>query len=612
MQTDLKTLQDVFKIGYDAYIESRIEAAEVTDFFHNRQYTDSQKATLENRGQPKETFNVIKLFGRLILGYYSTVVNTVRIAPKQYNDILTASLLNDVVNHTVMSSHFETEGDKIKLDGILQGLMCLQYTVEQTGEKDQFGRNLYTIKLSHVPADEIVIDPMSVLEDYSDGRFIHRFKWIAEEQLMKLLLKAGKSKAKAREIIDRLQAYDNHIDITEAEFEYKYNIEFDGLYRRYNNYLVVHSVIVDDEDRVWSVYWSADEEILREEVTYREVRFPYRVHKIHTSNRAEYYGLFREVLESQKAINQALLKIQLMVNTQKAFVENGGVENIEEFTDQFNRVNAVIPVKSLKKIRIENLTREVIDQYTVIDKALDRIQRVLGVNDSFLGMAFASDSGRKVKLQQNATSLALRYVSVRIEQFYRLVGWDVVNLIKQYYTANQALRIADETVGERWVELNRPEVMWTGRMDEQGQPIMDYVWEEVLDPASGEPILDEEGRIVIAPVPSQETEIAFTNVDLDIDSVIYNDEDEKNQLMLETILQGNIGSMLSQVNPAGYFKAAGLAVKSMKSKHSIDISDILTQTAGMLAQAGNLPSASPEGDQPKSSALKLPQNTNEE
>lgn len=611
MEISVRTLQDLFKIGYDAFIDSRRENAEILDFFHNRQYTETQLAILNNRGQPAETFNIVKLFGRLILGYYSTVVNTVKVSPKQISDILTASLLNDTVDHVMQDNHFETEGDKIKLDGILQGLMCCEETIIDTGKKDQFGRSIKKIGLAHIPAEEIVLDPMSRLEDYSDAEWLHRYKWISEVKLRQFIKKY--TKLKADEVLNKLQAYHNHLDIDEAEFASIYNIEFDGYFQKYDNYLLVHSIIKDIDGKVWSIYWCADEVLLKEEVTFKEVVFPYRVHKIHTSNKAEYYGLFREIIESQKAINQALLKIQLMANTQKAFVENGGVENIAEFTDQFNRVNAVIPVKSLRKIKIENLTREVADQYTIIDRALDRIQRVLGVNDSFLGLAFASDSGRKVKLQQNATSLALRYVSVRIEQFYRLLGWDIVNLAKQYYTATQVLKIIDESVGQKWIELNKPLTMWKGRFDEAGQPIMDFVWEEVLDPASGKPIVDENGNIVIAPIPTAETEIAFTDVDLVIDSVIYNDEDEKNQLMLETILQGNIGQMLSQANPAGYFQSAALAVKTMKTKHSIDISNILSQTAEMIAGGAAPAPVAPEAkQQPGSASMKLPQNTNEE
>lgn len=620
MDTDIETLQDLFKISYEAYEESRYEADEIVDLFHNRQYTPGQLATLYDRGQPAETFNVVKLFGRLILGYYSTVVNTVKASPTQESDVVVAAVMNDVISYTMRRNHMETEGDKIKLDGILQGLMCSYIEVVPTKQKDMFGRTIYRIQISHVPASEILLDPMSRLEDYSDGRYIHRYKWVDEDYLRTTF--KGK-----KEEIDRLEAYENHVNIDQAEFTRTYGVQFEGNYKRFNNYLLVHTVIKGDTDdegneKWWSIFWVGDEVLLKEEITFREVKSPYRVHKIHTSDRAEYYGIFRDVKESQHAINQALLKIQLMANTQKIFVQNGAVEDIDKFVDSVNRVNGVIPVKSLLGIKVENLAKEILDQYTIIDKALDRIQRVLGVNDSFLGMAFASDSGRKVKLQQNATSLALRYVSVRMEQYYRLLGWDIVNLAKQYYYATQVLGIVDERVGQRWVLLNQPQQVWTGRMLPDGTPEMDFIWEEQLDPKTNEPMLDEEGNIIIAPVPTGETEIAFTEVDLDIDSVIYNDEDEKNQLMMETFLTGNVGQALLTVNPAGFFKASALTVKSMKTKRSLDISEILDNTAQILGGMNNQMPPDPntraqmEADAAAegrgSMALKLPQNTNED
>lgn len=604
MKTDLKTLYDTFKISYDTYIDSREEADEVLNFYHNRQYTPSQLSVLSLRGQPAETFNVIKMFGRLILGYYSTVVNSVKCLPTQVNDIPTTAVLNDVVNKIMETSEMETEGDKIKLDGLLQGIMVSYQEVVPTGEKDEFGRLLYEVRISHVPAEEIAMDPLSRLEDYEDGRFLHRWKWVSQEYLFKMF-------PDKKEAITALDPYYNHLEVDQAEFDFAYGDRFVGKFQIFDNYLLVHTVIEDDEGRRWSIYWCGNTEFSRKEITFNEVRFPYRVHKIHTSNKAEYYGIFREVMESQKAINQALLKIQLMVNTQKAFVENGAVEDLSKFTTSFNRVNAVIPVKKLSGIKIENLSAEVRDQYEIIDRALTRIQRILGVNDSFLGMAYASDSGRKVKLQQNATTLALRYVSTRIEQFYRMLGWDIVNLVKQYYKASQAMRIADEVVGQRWIQLNQPMLMPTGRQGPNGEPEMDYVWEEVLDPESGEPVKDDNGRYVIAPVPEADTEIAFTRADISVDSVAYNDEDEKNQLMLETILSGNIGNTLLQVNPPGFFKAASMTVRSMKSKYSLDIGDILEQTGAMIAQGGMSTPQMDASAQPGSQSMKLPQNTNE-
>lgn len=574
MKIDIETLKDSFQLGHDSFEESRKEALKVMDLYHNRHYTDAQLAILNTRGQPAETFNVIKMFGRMLLGYYSTVINTIKVNPAQFDDIQTAAILHDLVNQTFRVNNFVSEGDKIKLDCILTGLMCSYVNVSKTGETDEFGRPKYKIEINHIPAMEIVMDPMSRLDDYSDARYIHRFKWMAKEQVIKQF---GKEKTA------KLQEYDNHVNIAEAEFEYTYNVRFQGRYRQYENYLVVHTIITDDKDKTWSIFWSGDYILSKKEITYKEVKNPYRVQKLNTSNKVEHYGIFREVIETQNAMNQALIKIQTMVNTQKAFVETTAVDNIANFTNQFNRVNAVIPVKNLAGIKIENLTREVLDQYTIIDKALDRIQRVLGINDSFLGMAYASDSGTKVKLQQNASVVALRYVTSKVESFYRLLGWDIMNLIKQYYTAHDVLRIADTYEGQKWLEINQPLMIPTGNINPQtGQPEMRPVYEEVLDPETQEPIVSEDGSIVMAPIPTRGTEIAFTKADIEVDTVAYNDEDERNQVMIEQFLNGPIGNMLSQINPVGYFKASELSIKNIKSKYSMEIGAILNETAQML------------------------------
>lgn len=574
MKPTIENLQDTFKIGYETFEESRKEAANVYNLFHNRQYTSQQEGILEQRGQPKETFNIVKLFTRLLLGYYATVVNDIQVSPVQENDVMTAAILNDLIDYTLRTNRFETEADKVKLDGMLSGLMCAYTNVKPNGEKDRFGRPLYEIEITHVPVQEIVLDPMSRKEDYTDARFIHRFKWISEDEFIETF---GADKLK------KLEAYDNHLSIEEADFEYSYNGQFQGKYKRMDNYLIVHSIIRDGA-KSWSVFWSADTILSKKEITYKKVKFPYRVQKVHYSNISEYYGIFREVIETQHAINQALLKIQLMVNTQKAFVENNAVENMNNFTNQFNRVNAVIPVKSLKGIKIENLTREVLDQYTIIDKAFNRIQKILSVNDSFLGMAYASDSGKKVQLQQNAAIVGLKYLTSKIENFYRMIGWDIMHLIQQYFIAEQVVGIADDYEGMRWIELNKPIQLPTGRIGQNGQMETRMVYEEVKDPESGEPMEDESGYLIMAPIPERESEIAFTKADIKVDSVAYNAEDEESQAMLEQVLNGSLGQYLMTYNPAGYARAGALAIGNMKTKYSHELSQILNNTAQMVQQ----------------------------
>lgn len=624
MKATVEDCRDSFKIGYEAFASSRNEANEAWNLYHNRHYTSEQLAVLENRGQPKETFNIIKLFARMLVGYYSTVVNTVIVRPRHPRDITTATVLNDTINFILEQNRFDIEGDQIKLGGLISGILCSYTEVKATGKFDQFGRPINECTVHHVPDYELVLDPGSVLDDYSDAKHLHRFKWMHEDDVKKTF---------GADVLKDIAPYQNFVNATEADFEFKFDMDsnydghntssygyagFSGYYRVHNNYLVVHTVLEDDEGRRWSIFWHDKKELSKKEITYKKTRWPYRVQKVHSSNKVEYYGIFREVLESQKAINQALIQIQLMANTTKVFVEEGAVDNLEEFKTLVNRVNSVIPVNQLAGIRVDQMTKELVDQYTLIDRALDRIQRILGINDSFLGMAYASDSGRKVKLQQGATIMSLRYITARIESFYQSLAMDIAGLAKQYYRATQFLRITDAMTGERWVELNKPMEMFSGNFDALGQPIYEPILMEVIDPANGEVMEDENGNLLLAPISEDGTDFEFTDYDIKIESSSYNDEDEKGQLMLESVMSGNIGSMLAQVNPAGFFKIASLAMKTMGTKYSPQISAILEQTAQQLSgdaeaqqQASMMAQNQPAKQTGMSQALKLPQNTNE-
>lgn len=607
MKAKIRHLKDSFQVGYEAFEESRKEADMIWDLYHNRHYTDEQKAILANRGQPAETFNVIKLFARMLVGYYSTIVNTVVISPTNPRDIDTAATLNDVVENVFEDNRFDIEGDTIKLGGMVSGLLCAYTNVVDTGARDNFNRPINKVVTHHIRDSELVLDPMSVKDDYSDARYIHRFRWLSEDAVRKTF---------GVKVLDKLDSHYNFLNIDEAEFTFNYGEPFTGYYKVFDNYLIVHTVMEDDVGQSWSCFWSGDFMLRKEKITFKEARWPYRVQKLHASDKTEYYGIFREIRESQHALNQAVIKIQLMVNSEKVLVEDGSVENIDDFKDAYNRVTGVIPVTSLSGIKVEKLSKEIQDQYIIIDRSLDRIQRVLGINDSFLGMAFASDSGRKVKLQQNATIMSLRYITARIESFYKSLGMDIAKLVKQYYTANQILMVTDQVVGERWTEVNKPIEEFTGQFAPDGTPIMQPVLLPMTDPASGEIMEDKEGNIILAPVSDEGTDFSFLDFQLRIEANSYNDEDEKAQLMLETVMSGAVGQMMMQANPSGFLQMAALSIKSMKTKYSPDIVRVLEETAQKMSPEQNEQLAlanqggSP-GGQPLSKELKLPQNTNE-
>ena len=149
------------------------------------------------------------------------------------------------------------------------------------------------------------------------------------------------------------------------------------------------------------------------------------------------------MIAPRKAINQAVIQIQLMANTNKVLVEKGSVDDMAAFQVHFNKVNSIIPTLVNSGIRIDSLSGDIQQQYMIISNALTRIQKILGINESFLGMANASDSGKKVAIQQNASIVALRAPQVKVQSMLKLIAKDALIIASHTMRAHQLISIIE-------------------------------------------------------------------------------------------------------------------------------------------------------------------------
>ena len=573
MNSLLRKCHDYYKISVDQYEPTLEEGREIIDMYHNRQYTQAQIMKLKSQGSPIETFNVIKMFSNAIIGYLDTVVTSATAEPTYPSASSSAAVMNDVLQYTLTSNDWTTLEKFVKIDGLLTGLMAVYEEVVPTGEKDQFGREIFDIKLEHTPSWQVRIDPQSTREDYSDARFIHHPKWMPEETVKKLWPKKWQE----------LTEYYNYLDDPDAEFARVYQGHDVGEYKDYNNYLICKTII-KEKGKIYSVIWNDCVMLEKKEITYKDVTFPYRVVKMSKSDRAEYYGPFREIVETQKAINQALLQIQLLINTSKAFVEEGAVDDIEEFRELFGRVNAVIPVVSLQGIQIEDMSRDIMQQYSIIDQALSRIKMILGINDSFLGAAYASDSGRKVQIQQTASAAQLTSIVDRVSGMFKFVGQDVTKLVRQYYRGTQVIKIAEPLNSYHYTTVNAPMLVPQGIDPATGEPIMGPVIVPSLDPETGELETNDSGQVIMIPLNDPKTDVQFTDVDITIVATKGDNSDERNQLLFETFTNGPMGQILMNMNPSGTLRIMAMQISEYGTKHSIEIARILMETAFAIDQ----------------------------
>jgi len=556
MKTDLESLRESFKLGYETFEDSYTEAGLIDSMERGFMYTPAQRAALRDRMQPAEYFNVILLFNRSLRGYFSSVVNTISSQPIDAEDMHQSTNINIALEYTLRVNDWDVMKDEAQHSMFNAGMAGIGYSIKPMGT-DRFGRIKNEIVMEHVPHYEIILDPKAARSDYGDARFQHRHRWISRDEVKQLFPRTW----------TKLDAQHNTMDIEEADITYTYGQGFENRYQIGEEFLVVDTVVVNNKGKRERIFWSGDVELKRMPFKMGNLKFAYRTIRLNAGKRPEFYGIHHDTWESQNAINQAILQIQLLANSNKVLVETSALdkEGLEAFQAAIARVNEVIPVKRLTGVDFKDVGRDILNQYAIIDKALERIQKVLHINDSFLGQAYNQDSGKKVALQKNSAMMALRYLNTPLDMLYRYIGLDLIELQSEFVDAEMQIQTQDlVTQQPTWSSINTPIMQL--QPDGSEQPAATYSE-------------DGKGGIEKKLINEPRTSLKFDRMDIKIESIPYDNNETQDKLMLEQTLQGPMGQALMQASPGAFFQVGSLLTKEYKTKHSLEVAAILKDMA---------------------------------
>ena len=591
--------------------------------YHEKHFTYEQLAYLQEQKIPPTIFNAVKYFANRILGFMSSTVNTVKITAQQIEDIPIAAINHDMVNYIYRMNGWDTvKGQSAITQYLLTGIFCVSCMPVKSGKVDQFGRPQYEIEIENVSVYDIILDPASKKSDYSDARFIHRRMLMTKDEMMLQFPDKHEEIAALNPGNDSVGSdYGYHNRFTENNYGYTPN---NGLYD------VVHSVIVDNKqtndeteldtysgetnnprkERIWSIYWCGDQILQEKEITYREVRFPYVVYKLHEENiENEFYGIFRGIVPMQKAINSAIIATHRVINTAKKFVAPNAVKDLNKFAEQLsNPDESIIEVDKIEGIidAFGSQAQEAQNQLLILNNDINLLREQLGINLAFIGDAPASDSGRKVQIQREASIAALNSIQRRIQQPYRVMGRNICKYISQYYRATQVFNIVERDVAQRWVEINSPALIAVREpvimqapngevyldhqsgpqiLDENGEPVFRYHFEQAIDPETNEFMVGEDGETIWAPVPTLGSEIRNFDPDIIVDSTAYDNEQQVAIDFAHNLLNSAAGTLLAQVDPAAYLEVFAELARGAKTLATSKVADALLRAAEKIVAA---------------------------
>lgn len=469
-KTEYLTLEDLKEQVRESethFKNSKEIAKRVNSYIKGDQLPPDVKAILEGRQQPEMWENIFKKIDSKISGLKITSKQQIQAYGRQAGpDKIQATLITNILKTTMDST--EWWAHKKRADAALRtsAVSVVGVKIKNTGEVDILGKKVKEIRYEHFPTSQCHLDPYAINPDYSDMRYFHRERLLIIDELYKYF---------DEEKVKKLQPYtqSNLNEYGSKHISTEYSKRAKIYYSWYKKYSKKRK-----RDIIYYVIWSNEVILKISESPYNLNRFPIsirRMDEIDYDNPADVRGLYYNILPIQDRINNCHLRAIHMMGTNKMLFESDAVDDAETFMEEYAQDSAIVEVKAgaitggkLQDIKqfneIASLRSEIVDLRR-------QAEEIVGLNNEILGSAVNRLSGAAIENRQNAGLVGLQdFIDTSAEQDKDLAEISL-ELIQQYFNAEQVYRISDKKDADRYFLANELERDANGAIiNEDGTP----------------------------------------------------------------------------------------------------------------------------------------------
>lgn len=166
------------------------------------------------------------------------------------------------------------------------------------------------------------------------------------------------------------------------------------------------------------------------------------------------YGMIRNMRDMQEDINKRASKALHILSTNKVIMEEGAVDDLEEFADEISRPDAIIVKKQGKELTI-NAERDLAAPHLeLMSRSIQMIQSLSGVTDENMGRATNATSGRAITARQEQGSMTTAGIFDNLRFAVQIDGEKNLSLIEQYFSDQKQFRITNMRGTPEYITIN--------------------------------------------------------------------------------------------------------------------------------------------------------------
>lgn len=491
MDTQLRKLLAMYKDELDRQAENRADQAVDEDFYDNIQWREEDARTLKERGQVPLVYNVIASAVNWVIGTEKRGRSDYKILPRRKDSSKPAErktqlmkYLSDVNRSPFNRSRAFEDCAKVGIGWIESGVQN-----EDDGEP---------VFMRYESWRNLLWDSACTEKDLTDCRYIYRTKWVdldvAEAMFedRKGILRAsaaGKSSygldqygddamdsqedqlSGYASVRNALTGYDrSRVRLIECWYRKPTKVQrmiggdFSGEVYDPKNPAPGHKEEIDQGRAVpmtrtmmrMHVAIFCDTGMLWfGESPYRHNQFPFTPIWCYRRGRDGMpYGMIRGMRDIQEDINKRASKALYILSTNKVIMDEGAVDDLDEFQDEVSRPDGIIVKKAGKSLEI-NAERELAPAHLdMMSRSISMIQSLSGVTDENLGRSTNATSGRAITARQEQGSMTTAAIFDNLRYAVQIHGEKELSLIEQYFSEQKQFRITNMRGTPEYVTIN--------------------------------------------------------------------------------------------------------------------------------------------------------------
>jgi len=465
---------------------NRIEQAQDEDFYDNIQFTEEEIQTLNSRGQAPLTYNVIAQTINWIIGSEKRGRTDFNVLPRGKEDAKPAERKTQLLKYLADVNRTQFHRSRAFEDATKVGIGWLEDGVTD----DDDGEPIYS---RYESWRNMLWDSSSTEMDLADCRYVTRSKWTDLDvaaavfpERFELLYRSsmvgerlGYDLANGDEVMDYAEDQaqtDNGVITVDSERRRVRLIEiwfrkpekiqkivkgqFSGqMYDETSQGHVEASaqgfVAERVSMRMYCAVMTTEGLLYVGPSPYRHNKFPFTpIWGYRRGRDGLPYGVIRGLKDIQSDINKRASKALFVLSTNKTIMDEGAVEDMDEFLEEVSRPDGVIVKRSGKQLEI-NVDRELAPAHMeIMARHIQMIQQVSGVTDEQMGRTTNAKSGVAIQARQEQGAMSTSKLFDNLRFSNQVQGEKQLSLVEQYMTEQKQFRITSQRGTPDYIDIN--------------------------------------------------------------------------------------------------------------------------------------------------------------